>query len=81
MAWCDDVRSRDDLVASIRTLRKRIAAEPHRFENTTLDDYLEALAAWIADMDGWSRNHGEVMPDDATWRHVARMLTAAAHYE
>jgi hypothetical protein len=42
---------------------------------------LEALAAWVEDMDGYYLNQGKAVPEKPDWKHVADMLMAAKLYE
>src|SRR5262245_27990102 len=46
------IQTRDDLVAFLQALRENLRSEPAAWENRTLPDYLEALGAWVEDMDG-----------------------------
>ncbi|MGW4675869.1 DUF7660 family protein [Streptomyces sp. NPDC004324] len=47
-----------------------------RGENADLPSFLEALASWIDDADGWYNNAGR-----GDWRFSARALRAATIYE
>jgi hypothetical protein len=51
------------------------------WENETLDRYLEALAAWLADSPGYFANRGEAVPEEPSWMLIANMLAAARTYE
>ena len=77
----DAVTTREDLAGFVRALVEDYRAEPASWENDRLDRYLEALAGWIGDMDGWFQNRGEPEPLHPDWRLVARMLAAATIYE
>ena len=61
--WLDEavgtVRSRPDCAAFVRTLLGDLKDNPDEWENTTLEDYLEAVAAWIEDMPGYYKNEGK----------------------
>ena len=53
---------------------------------STLDDrpteyYLEALAGWVNDMDGYYKNAEKAVPDDINWDFIATMLYAGSIYE
>jgi hypothetical protein len=58
-----------------------LARNEDSWENTTLDRYLEALAAWADDMDGYFTSRGEPIPEQPTWALVGMMLTSASIYE
>ncbi|MFI9603775.1 hypothetical protein ACIHCX_28670 [Streptomyces sp. NPDC052043] len=56
------VDSREDLAAFVRSLRRSYAEDESSWENADLDSFLEALAAWIDDADGWYSNTGRELP-------------------
>jgi len=54
---------------------------PRLWENQDLGKFLEALGAWIEDMDGYYENMGVEMPRNANWKIFADALMAARVYE
>jgi hypothetical protein len=52
------IGSRSDLIAFIRALRADLDKNPDTWQNASLEDYLEAMQGWIADIKGWERNSG-----------------------
>jgi hypothetical protein len=50
------------------------------WENRTLEQYLEALRAWLNDCDGYYENLGRPVPDNG-WEIIADALQAARSYE
>ncbi|MEU1520149.1 hypothetical protein ABZ490_49955 [Streptomyces sp. NPDC005811] len=77
----DEIHTRDELVAFIRDLHQDYLQRGHDWESHTLDQFLEALAAWIASSDGWYRNFGKEVPANGDWTFIARALSAATVYE
>ncbi|MEW2245918.1 hypothetical protein AB0907_01050 [Streptomyces sp. NPDC006975] len=77
----DRVASREDLAAFVRSLRRSHAEDGGSWENADLPSFLEALAAWVDDADGWYRNTGRELPPDVDWTFFARALQAATVYE
>ncbi|WP_433367956.1 DUF7660 family protein [Streptosporangium sp. CA-115845] len=77
----DQVESRMDLASFILQLGKDLKSRPEDWENVTLTSYLDALAAWTADMEGYFTSKGEAVPELPTWQLFAMMLKAAARYE
>jgi hypothetical protein len=76
------IRTRSDLASFVRALRQDLNHHPEEWENPTLDDYLDALAAWTEDMDGYFKNiHGAPVPEQPSWKIVGYMLIAARIYE
>lgn len=77
----DVVRTRDDLVALIDHLRADLALKPELWTNPELPEFLEAMGAWVQDMDGFYKNVGEDMTALPPWRIFADILVAAREYE
>jgi hypothetical protein len=77
----DAIGSREEFVAYVRALTCSLHDEPATWEHRDLDSYLNALAAWVEDMDGYSRNRNDVTPEQPSWKVLAQMLTAARVYE
>jgi hypothetical protein len=75
------VRSRADLATFIGALLADLRERPDEWENRDLNDFLEALKAWILDMDGYYQNIGEKMPEQPGWKIIGQMLLAARIYE
>ncbi len=80
-AELDSIRSREDLASFILNLSHDLRDHPARWENATLGDFLEALAAWCIDMPGYFHNRDEPQPEQPDWQLVGRMLLAASMYE
>jgi len=75
------IQSKDDLVSFILILIKFLKEYPEDWENITLESYLDALAAWINDMDGYFHNIGEPVPQQPDWELIGRSLMNASNYE
>lgn len=69
------IRTREDLANFVKTLANK------SWENCNLESFLEALAAWIEDMDGFYLNRNEPAPLTPEWKTFAMMLSAAKRYE
>jgi hypothetical protein len=77
----DDIRTRNDLVNFLRQLSASYVNDPASWENNDLQSFLEALAAWVADMDGYYLNRNQPIPETPEWKTLAEILLAARHYE
>ncbi|MCG5213083.1 DUF7660 family protein [Streptosporangium sp. KLBMP 9127] len=71
------VHSKEDLSDFILELRESMTGEPDSWENLTLDNYLEAMSAWLHDSDLPS----EIVTSGPSWQFIAEILIAAAIYE
>ncbi|WP_455681889.1 DUF7660 family protein [Streptomyces tanashiensis] len=69
------------MAAFVRFLNRSHADGSDSWDNTDLAGFLEALAAWIDDVDGWYRNAGRELPANGDWSFFARALRAATGYE
>ena len=75
------LQTREDLVAFVRDLIRDLRVNPGEWENLTLENYLEALASWVEDCEGYFQNRGEVTPSDPSWKLLGQVLLAAKFYE
>ena len=75
------VRHRDDLASFLDDLRANLRQHRTEWENATLEDYLEAAAAWVRDMDGYFEGQGRELPQDPDWSLIAQLFLAAKMYE
>lgn len=62
----DHVDSREDLAAFVRALHRSHTEEGNSWENADLASFLEALAAWIDDANGWYSNADAISPPAVT---------------
>jgi hypothetical protein len=80
-AEVNDIRSRDDFVRFVQNLSRDLAEKPDRWENKDLVSYLEAVAAWTADMEGYYENQNEPLTEQPNWKTFGQILLAAKFYE
>ena len=76
-----NIETHDDFVMFMQNLLQDWRQHPDQWENATLEAYLEAIAAWVRDMDGYYGSRGELLPKHLTWRKVGEILLAARIYE
>lgn len=77
----DRISTRHDLAKYVKILSKLSKLDANGWENTTLPSFLEALAAWIEDMEGFYLNQNRPVPQNPEWKTFAEMLSSAAYYE
>jgi len=75
------VHTREDLALFVQELAHSLRTKPQEWENVSLPEYLEAMAAWIEDADGYYANAGKPVPQQPSWQNLAEILLAAKHYE
>jgi hypothetical protein len=76
-----EVQPREGLVRFLEQLLGELRSNPGQWDNSDLPSFLGALAAWVADMDGYYANKGVPMPEPPGWQTFAEMLAAAQLYE
>lgn len=75
------IETREDLAAFVQLLRLDYERDPEGWENGDITSFLEALAAWTADMPGYFANRGLDPAAVPLWRLLGMMLLAAKSYE
>lgn len=75
------VTDRQSLIHFIQALANDLRSHPEQWENQNLGDYLDAMAGWLEDMDGYYINKGVPAPESPSWAILADMLIAAKVYE
>lgn len=76
----NSISSRQDLAAFIQSLISDYESDSESWENKNLVAYLDALAGWTEDMDGYFHNIGEEVPEQPSWSLLGKMLLAAKYY-
>ena len=54
---------------------------PDKWENNTLQNFLEAMSAWANDMEGYYKNWNLPIPENVNWKPFADILLGAVVYE
>ncbi len=50
-------------------------------QDIAIKEYLESIAAWTEDMDGYYKNTGTDLPDHINWDFIAALLYIGSIYE
>ena len=77
----ESIKTQEDFVAFIYALATDLQNNKSSWENPNLDKFLCALAAWVADMDGYYKNMNIPAPQNINWSAMANMFLAARTYE
>lgn len=77
----ENVKSREDLIEFVYHLKKDLLANQEQWENISLEDYLDAIASWTEDMDGYYKYTNQPIPTQPSWKTIADILYAASMYE
>jgi hypothetical protein len=79
--YASNVHCRSTFVEFVRKLREDLDLNPSDWENASLSDYLDAIANWSEDMDGYYSNTGRKCPTDVNWKFLVDVMMAARIYE
>jgi hypothetical protein len=74
-------RTREDFVEFLVELRADFTCGNSGWLNADLPTFLDAMAAWAHDMEGYYRNTGQNPSELTPWRIMADVLMAARNYE
>ncbi|GAB5486339.1 MAG: hypothetical protein Pars93KO_27730 [Parasphingorhabdus sp.] len=77
----EDVESKSDLVQFVTELSLEERRTNSSFNNCDLGSFLDAMAAWISDMDDYYSNIGVNKLEDSPWRMFSEILMASTMYE
>lgn len=81
IAQGEAVKTREDFVRFLDSLRQDFSRHGGEWENPTLGTFLRAMHAWSNDCPGYYRNMElPVNPDEPQWRVFAEVLLAARVY-
>ncbi|MGH9760546.1 MAG: DUF7660 family protein [Blastocatellia bacterium] len=75
------IANRSDLADFMRALADDFRANAGEWSYDDIYGYLEAMAAWVNDMDGYYKNLGKPIPDIPTWGTFGEILLAGSVYE
>ncbi|MEZ2601834.1 DUF7660 family protein [Kluyvera intermedia] len=76
-----EINTREDLIELIEFLSSNAKNNLSEWENKDLPSYLESMASWIEDMDGYYLNQKLPVPENVNWAFIADILIAARVYE
>lgn len=77
----ESINSKKSFVEFLYLLVEDLTKDNNSWENKTLDKYLESMAGWVEDMDGYYQNRNEPVPSNVNWRVFADILMASKIYE
>jgi hypothetical protein len=69
----DEVHDKEGFIKLLAQMREELRTGAKTWENTNLDDFLEAMSAWVNDWQ-WPVATNP-------WTHAAKLMQAATRYE
>lgn len=77
----NEINTKEDFVSFVELLVSNLNSNPNEWTNKTLPEYLESIASWTEDMDGYYQNKNIPTPENVNWKVFASILIAAKMYE
>lgn len=77
----NEIKGKEDFVDFVQLLISNLKDNPKEWTNGTLSEYLEGIASWTEDMEGYYQNNNIPIPEKVNWRVFADILMAAKMYE
>ncbi|GAA4160715.1 hypothetical protein GCM10022217_25180 [Chryseobacterium ginsenosidimutans] len=77
----EELKTKDDFIIFVELLIKDLKNNSQEWSNNTLNEYLEGIASWTEDMEGYYINNNIPVPEDINWKVFANILIAAKMYE
>lgn len=70
----NSIRTREELAEFVTDLCHDLRDHQAEWTNKDLPTFLEAVAAWVGDMDGFYLNQGLPVPETPDWSTIAYIL-------
>ena len=77
----EEIESKEDFIDFVELLITDLKKNSDDWTNNTLNNYLEGIASWTEDMDGYYLNNELPIPQNIDWKVFANILVAAKMYE
>ncbi|MFW9928718.1 MAG: hypothetical protein ACFFD1_04955 [Candidatus Thorarchaeota archaeon] len=77
----EKIQTRQDFIYFLRDLKKDYSENFPSWENRDIEAFLEAMASWVEDMDGFYVNKGLPVPEKPDWKVLADILMGGKLYE
>ncbi len=77
----ETIETKQDFIKFLEILLEDFTHNGKTWTNDNLQSYLEAVASWTEDMDGYYQNVKMEFPENVNWKVFAHILRAARIYE
>lgn len=75
------IQTKKDFINFLRALKNDYVKNLSSWENKDIETFLEAMASWVEDMDGFYINQGLPVPEKPDWKVFADILMGGKLYE
>ena len=77
----EEINNKEDFQIFLNSLKTDFNLNSEKWENRTIDSYLDAIQSWINDMDGYYINTNKRLPKDINWNFLATLFYVGKIYE
>jgi hypothetical protein len=77
----EKIKTKEELADFVEKLRMSLNVAPVEWENPSLERFLEAMEAWIREIDRCAKNMSDKDISNPSWSTFAKILYAAKVYE
>jgi hypothetical protein len=77
----EKIQTRQDFISFLRSLKKNYLENLASWENRDIGAFLEAMASWVEDMEGFYITNGLPVPEKPDWKVLADILMGGKLYE
>ncbi|WP_317419035.1 MULTISPECIES: hypothetical protein [unclassified Morganella (in: enterobacteria)] len=76
-----EINTRENFIQFLEFLSSNARNNMSEWENKDLPSYIESMASWVEDMEGYYLNQNLSDPENVNWTFIADILMAARVYE
>ncbi len=80
-AELDSIKSKEDFICFLLKLQKDKKGNDSEWANKSIESYLEAVASWTEEMDGYFSNMNLSLSEDIDWKFIATLFYVGKIYE
>lgn len=75
------IETREEFILFLKSLKNDYSENLSSWENKDIAAFLEGMASWVEDMDGFYINHRLPVPEKLDWKVFADILMGGKLYE
>lgn len=75
------IQTRESFIEFLYFMIKDKENNSEEWKNKSITEYLEGMASWVEEMDGYYNNMKLQMPRDIDWKFIATLLYVGKIYE
>lgn len=76
-----EINTKENFIQFLEFLSSNARNNMSEWENKDLPSYIESMASWVEDMEGYYLNQNLSVPENVNWTFIADILMAARVYE